>query len=69
MFFAPEPQVFGVYVSQQFTGLVEPPEPLIRTRKIALHDEHIFFWFANASHQRQPGLVHGRRVLVVAGSG
>ena len=43
MFFAPELQTSGVYVSSQAQGLFNPSELPIRGRKIALRDEHVFF--------------------------
>ena len=48
MFLAMEPQIARIYVSSQAQGLFKPSDHLIRVRKIALRDENVSFWCANA---------------------
>ena len=53
MFFAVELQTSGIYVSQHAVGFFKPFKRMVRARKIALRDENVFFWCANAPHRSQ----------------
>ena len=57
MFFAVELQTSGIYVSQHAVGFFKPFKRMVRARKIALRDENVFFWCANAPHRSQLGLL------------
>ena len=65
MFFSAELQISGVGLSSQGQGLITPSNLLVCSRKIALHDENVFFWCDNAPQRRQLGLFYGQRVLVL----
>ena len=69
MFSAEELQASEVNISFHVEGFFGQSSCSIRDCKIALDAKYVFFWYANAAHQRQHGLFHGQRVLVVAYSG
>ena len=66
MFLTVELQTTRVYISIHLHGLFKPSHPRIRARKIALRDENVVFWCANAPQRGQFRLSHDQLVLVVS---